>query len=67
MIYEHEANGHVPCLGTIEALYLSVLDFEDRALKTIEFCVGLNKLVFFLKCYNGFSSVIKDIIRIYNG
>ena len=45
----YEANGHVPCLGTFEALYLSVLDFEDRALKTIEFCVGLYKLIIFKK------------------
>jgi hypothetical protein len=59
MIYE--AKGHVPCLGTIEALYLSVFNFEDRTLKTIEFCVGLYKLIFFLKCYNGYLSVITDI------
>ena len=32
-----------------EALYLSDLDFEDRTLKTIEFCVGLYKLIFFYK------------------
>ncbi len=42
----YEAKGHVPCLGTIEALYLSVFNFEDRTLKTIEFCVGLYKLLF---------------------
>ena len=42
-------NECVPCAGTIEALYLSVLDFEDRTLKTIEFCVGLYKLIFLKK------------------
>ncbi len=30
-----DGNCHVPCGGTIEGLYLSVLDFEDRTLKTI--------------------------------
>ena len=34
-----EGNWHLPCGGTIEGLYLSVLDFEDRTLKTIKFCV----------------------------
>ena len=42
-------NERVPTAGTIKALYLSVLDFEDRASKTIEFCVGLYKLLFFKK------------------
>ena len=42
-------NERVPCAGTIEALYLSVLDFEYRARKAIEFCVGLLKLIFLKK------------------
>ncbi len=49
----YEANGHEPCLGTIEALYLSVLDFEDRAVKTIKFSVGLYKLIYFFKILYG--------------
>ena len=58
----------------LEALYLSVLDFEYRTWKTIKFCVGLYKLIIFKKMlwrcfirYNGYLSVITDIIRIYNG
>ncbi len=45
-----DGNCHVPCGGTIEGLglYLSVLDFEDRTLKTITFCVWRYELIFFL-------------------
>ena len=45
----YEAKGHVPCLGTIEALYLSVFNFEDRTRKTIELCIVLYQVTFFLK------------------
>ncbi len=55
-----DGNCHVPCGGTIEGLYLSVLDFEGRTLKTITFCVWRYELVFFFKFYNGYFSVIKD-------
>jgi hypothetical protein len=47
-----DGNWHVPCGGTtsklidIEGLYLSVLDFEDRTLKTIKFCVWRYELVY---------------------
>jgi hypothetical protein len=39
----YEVNGHVPCPGTTETLYLSVFDVEYSTLKTIKFCVGLYK------------------------
>ena len=39
----YEGNGCVPCPCAIDALYLSVLDFEYSTLKAIKFCVGLNK------------------------
>ncbi len=45
----------------LDGIYLSVLDSEYRAQKTIEFCVGLFKIIIFKKLCNGFSSVITDI------
>ena len=39
----YEGNGRVPCPCAIDALYLSVLDFEYSTLKAIKFYVGLNK------------------------
>ena len=41
--YVYEGNGRVPCPCAIDALYLSVLDFEYSTLKAIKFRVGLNK------------------------
>ena len=54
-------NERVPCAGTIEALYLSVLDFEYMTLKRIKFCVWFQKKKMFPSVINFYLSVITDI------
>jgi hypothetical protein len=44
----YEGNECAPCAGTIEDLFLSVLDFEYSTLKTIEFGVVLCKQFFLI-------------------